>query len=166
MLKQIKAMFQRDNKLWDFRDELEYEIRMSPICAAVYRKQAVCHGDYVFSRECLVDMVKHLVQRVLELEDRLADIIAGCDIQKGDRLYRQIPVVRGNGEIEANIKLKDLNIQHLNTQLKDLKAALRHIARTCVEDIDNAQFALAASMGQVKAPLEDYDEGNYVRQVS
>jgi hypothetical protein len=34
---------------------------------------------------------------------RLAEIQAGCDIQRGDTLYRQVPVVPGTGKTQAEI---------------------------------------------------------------
>ncbi len=37
------------------------------------------------------------------------DVMAGCDIQKGDRLYRQVLVVRGPGLTQDQIDLKKAN---------------------------------------------------------
>lgn len=44
------------------------------------------------------------LERLRKAEAHLADIMAGCDIQKGDRLYRQVSVVLGDGRIQPEVE--------------------------------------------------------------
>lgn len=47
-----------------------------------------------------------LKMRIKDLETFKAEILAGCDIQRGSVLYRQVPVVIGPGITQAEIELK------------------------------------------------------------
>jgi len=67
----VETMFRHAGKWQDLRVELESELRNDPTVHAVYQKQAARHGGFVVSRECLIEMVKHLVLRVRELENQL-----------------------------------------------------------------------------------------------
>lgn len=51
-------------------------------------------------------------------------------------------------------------LERVEQRLAHALAALRHIARTCIEDPDTAAFACAASNNPpgAFAPKEDYDE--------
>lgn len=48
--------------------QIESEIRTSPIVNAVYNCHMNQHGDIINIHECLVDMVKHMVQQEIELK--------------------------------------------------------------------------------------------------
>ncbi len=58
--------------------------------------------------EALVDAAAALGARVAELEGFRGDVMAGCDIQKGKRLYRQVRVVIGPGKTQAELDIEAL----------------------------------------------------------
>lgn len=47
--------------------------------------------------------IEVLREHVAKLNRFHDEVMAGCDIQKGDRLYRQVPVVIGPGKIQAEL---------------------------------------------------------------
>ena len=72
-----------------------------------------------------------LRQRVYDLERFGADVSAGCDIQRGDVLYRQVRVVHGPGitvhevqlaEAEANLEHDRELLASTQSQLADAQA--------------------------------------------
>lgn len=46
--------------------------------------------------------------RVRDLESFRGDVMAGCDIQRGDRLYRQVEVVIGPGQTRDRMRVVEL----------------------------------------------------------
>ena len=60
----------------------------------------------------------------------------------------------------AYIREQQEALDWLKCQVKYMRAALKHIARTCIADPDIAQFALRASENPPTAfaPAEDYEE--------
>jgi hypothetical protein len=81
-----------------------------------------------------------------DLAGRLADVHAGCDIQRGDTLYRQVKVVIGPGKTQDQIEIDRLTKEYLlraqameverdaaRAECSRLQDALRGIHRCCSE---------------------------------
>lgn len=55
-----------------------------------------------------LDTIKRLVQLVQELESQRGDVMAGCDIERNGRLYRQVLVSQdGSGKTERDDVLEE-----------------------------------------------------------
>jgi hypothetical protein len=93
------------------------------------------------------------------------------NLENADRLLGELlAVIHGDGghhrqnhgdDESVKAAFDIINDWRLNSgMLKDARAALRHIARTCVEDPDTASFACAASFNPptALAPETDYVE--------
>ena len=60
-----------------------------------------------------------------ELSCKRGDVMAGCDIQRGDRLYRQVEVVIGPGKTKDQIKVEKLEAELASRARREARWPMR-----------------------------------------
>ncbi len=111
--------------------------------------QAAADGDCHFSHANGLEILL-LAQRAAELAVKFemfhAEVMAGCDIQKGDKLYRQFPVVIGPGKIQAELNVETLQerviglVSAFEPLIKDVEKTARDSFATSAETFENDFF--------------------------
>lgn len=109
----------------------------------------------------LIAAVEALRKRVGELEVFRDEVMAGCDIQKGASLYRQVLVVIGPGKTQA-----ELNAETAEAHAAELARALSEISyhSVCCDARHTADKALASTPTEALERARAKDE--VVRQAS
>lgn len=80
----------------------------------------------------------HEDQHIRDLESFRGDVLAGCDISRGDRLYRQVEVVIGPGKTRDQLECERLRaeLDDAHKRLASLRQTVYRLKRTNYEQAD------------------------------
>lgn len=101
----------------------------------------------------VADERRKLFVTARELESFRGDVLAGCDISRGDRLYRQVEVVIGPGKTRDQLECERLRaeLDDAHKQLASLHLTVYRLKRTNYEQADRIY--------KLEEQLDNYIEG-------
>ena len=97
----------------DFTSEDEVIYRLDEL-------EALAHAAYALRDEEVANLTVDLKREQYLHNSYRMDIAAGCDISRGDKLYRQVEVVIGPGKTKDQLKVEELK-QRLHLFEEDVK---------------------------------------------